>query len=195
MNFLGHLFFSNDDPALMHANLYGDFVKGRDLSHFPKLIQNGIELHREIDHFIDNHPSVRTMMHELYASLPKVSAVAIDLFYDHVLAIEWTNYRADTLEEFSNNFYQCDPTTLYSFSEQYLYMFMRMKNSDWLSNYKSLQGLEYACKGVSQRINFPNQLKYGRIVYEQNESRIKESFHEFMSDAVPHFKTFHKRKL
>jgi acyl carrier protein phosphodiesterase len=58
MNFLGHLFFSNNELQLMHANLYGDFVKGKDLSQFDSTIQTGIRLHRKIDSYIDHHPDV-----------------------------------------------------------------------------------------------------------------------------------------
>ena len=39
MNFLGHLYFSHDDLALMQANLFGDFVKGKDLSRYSLKIQ------------------------------------------------------------------------------------------------------------------------------------------------------------
>ena len=49
MNFLGHLYFSYDNHALMIANIFGDFVRGKDLSDYPEIIQKGITLHREID--------------------------------------------------------------------------------------------------------------------------------------------------
>lgn len=178
----------------MYANLYGDFVKGRNLSNYPKIIQDGIELHREIDHYIDHHPAVRDLMHQLYSSLPKVASIAVDLFFDHILANEWSDYREDSLESFNQNFYKFDPNTIYTFSDEFLYMIMRMRNSDWLSGYKSLKGLEYACKGVSQRINFPNHLKYGSVVFVENEQIIKDAFHLFMKDAIPHFKSFHEDK-
>jgi len=69
----------------MNANLYGDFVKGRDYSKYPLIIQGGITLHREIDDFIDHHPLVLELLHELYAPLPKVAGIAIDLYFDHLL--------------------------------------------------------------------------------------------------------------
>ena len=66
MNYLGHLYFSKNDFELMYYNLFGDFVKGSDLSRFPIKIQEGIRLHREIDHYIDHHPYVRKLLHKLY---------------------------------------------------------------------------------------------------------------------------------
>lgn len=39
----------------MIANLFGDFVKGKDYSYLPKIVQEGVFLHREIDDFIDQN--------------------------------------------------------------------------------------------------------------------------------------------
>ncbi len=85
MNFLGHLYFSDNKQELMLNNLFGDFVKGKDISRYPIEIQQGITLHRKIDNFIDRHPLVLELSHKLFADLPKVSAIAIDLFFDHLL--------------------------------------------------------------------------------------------------------------
>ena len=84
MNFLGHLYFSNNDLELMYANLFGDFVKGKAMYNFPEKIQSGIQLHRSIDSYIDRHEDVRKLLKTLYPELPKVSNVAIDLFFDHL---------------------------------------------------------------------------------------------------------------
>ena len=51
MNYLGHLYLSGDQKDLMLANLFGDFVKGRDYSYLPQIVQTGVTLHREIDNF------------------------------------------------------------------------------------------------------------------------------------------------
>ena len=66
MNYLGHLYFSDNDHTLMLANLFGDFVKGKDLSAFQPEIQNGITLHRSIDNYIDSHPEVLRLLKILY---------------------------------------------------------------------------------------------------------------------------------
>jgi acyl carrier protein phosphodiesterase len=77
MNFLGHLYFSNNNLELMYANLFGDHVKGSDYSHFPEIVQTGISLHRSIDNYIDHHPKVVELMHKLYPELPKVTVIAM----------------------------------------------------------------------------------------------------------------------
>jgi len=54
----------------MRTNLFGDFVKGSHFKAFPEIIKEGIQLHRKIDDFIDNHPLVLELLHVLYPQLP-----------------------------------------------------------------------------------------------------------------------------
>jgi acyl carrier protein phosphodiesterase len=50
MNFLAHIYLSNNDPKIMVGNFIGDFVKGRNFSdRFEPQIARGIALHRLID--------------------------------------------------------------------------------------------------------------------------------------------------
>jgi acyl carrier protein phosphodiesterase len=109
MNFLGHLFFSDNNLELMYANLFGDFVKGKDLSAFSPVVQSGIVLHRSIDFYIDQHPEVRKLMHILYPVLPKVTGIAIDLYFDHCLAKNWKSYHAKSYKDFLDEFYAYQP--------------------------------------------------------------------------------------
>ena len=93
MKYLGQLFFSGDDKDLMICNLYGDHVKGKKYSSYPSKIIEGILLHREIDHYIDNHPEVLALKKLLYSDLHKVSSIAVDLYFDHLLAKNWKKYQ------------------------------------------------------------------------------------------------------
>ena len=106
MNFLGHLYFSGTDKELMLANLFGDFVRGSKHGHFPEVIQKGIKLHRSIDFYIDNHPLVKELKYDLMSELPKVGPVAVDLFFDHLLARNWTDFHQTAYTSFLSDFYQ-----------------------------------------------------------------------------------------
>ena len=109
MNLLGHLYFSDNKQELMYANLFGDFVKGKNLSAFSTVVQSGIVLHRSIDSYIDQHTEVRKLMHILYPILPKVTGIAIDLYFDHCLAKNWKTYHNIPYEEFLEEFYAYQP--------------------------------------------------------------------------------------
>ena len=106
MNYLGHLYFSDNHHPLMLANLFGDFVKGKDYSYLPDIVQKGVYLHREIDDFVDHHPLVTTTRIKLYKELPKVAGIAMDLYFDHLLAKNWDLYHKKPLDQFVNDFFE-----------------------------------------------------------------------------------------
>lgn len=187
MNFLGHLYFSNNDFSIMQPNLFGDFVKGKDLSMYPKKIQEGIYLHRKIDNYIDHHPAVLELIHELYAPLPKIAGIAVDLFFDHLLAKKWEEFHLMKLQDFIQQFYRSiDPSTVY-YTEHFQLVLRKMKEKNWLYNYQFIEGLHKACNGVSGRISFPNKLCDAALVYQENEKRIEESFYVYMDNALNYF--------
>ena len=189
MNFLGHLFFSNNDIELMYANMYGDFVKGSHLEKLPEIVQRGSYLHRKIDFYIDNHPKVLELKHLLHEELPKVAGIAIDLYFDHLLAKNWDQFHPMPLREFINSFHSYPyDKTLYP-NPNFHFVLKLMKKDDWLYNYQFPSGLEFACKGLSNRISFSNQLWNAPEVFHTYQAEIEEAFAIFMNDALLHFES------
>jgi acyl carrier protein phosphodiesterase len=187
MNYLGHLFFSNNDSELMLSNLFGDFVKGKDLSQFRPKTQEGITLHRAIDNYIDTHPSVVELLHVLYPKLPKVSGIAVDLFFDHLLAKNWEKFHPEKLNTFLTSFYSNLNTENEEFTAEFKHMIHHLVKVNWISYYPQLNGLEKALNGVSSRISFTNELKNGLPVFLENQSLIESTFEIYMKDAIVHF--------
>jgi acyl carrier protein phosphodiesterase len=187
MNFLGHLYFSNNDIELMQANLFGDFVKGKDYTHLPLKIQEGVTLHRKIDNYIDNHPAVLDLIRLLYEPMPKVAGIAVDLFFDHLLAKNWNQFHHQEIDEFIYQFYNSINTSTLHYSEHFQFMLVKMQEDNWLLSYKNLNGLNLSCQGVSSRISFENNLKNGVQVFQKYELEIEKSFFEYMNDAILFF--------
>ena len=188
MNYLGHLYFSNNNPELMVANLFGDYVKGPNLERFPDLVQHGIRLHRKIDNFIDTHPDVLALKRNLYEELPKVSGIAVDLFFDHLLARNWSNYHKTPYTEFLEQFYRHQIILTEVYSDEFLEFIQAMRTHNWLSHYPSSYGLMKSCEGVSRKLSFPNLLNTGALVFENHEIEITHCFEKYMSDACIFFK-------
>jgi acyl carrier protein phosphodiesterase len=188
MNYLGHIFFSNDNHELMYANLYGDFVKGSRFSHYNEVIQNGILLHRQIDFYLDQHLAVKQLLHTLYGDLPKVAGIAVDLYFDHLLAKNWTAYHTQPSEEFLQLFYEYEPSCWNEYSDSFKQFSAAMRKYKWLNHYSEFEGLTKMCRGVSQQLSFVNKLTDAAAVFLIHETAITSCFQEFMSDAIAHFK-------
>lgn len=183
MNFLGHLYFSNNDLTIMNANLFGDFVKGSDLSKFPEIVKQGIILHRKIDDFIDNHSAVIDLRHKINPELPKVSSIAIDLFFDYFLAKKWDNFHEVSLSNFILEFSNFEDHNDSFYSKEFKFVRSKMIQQNWLLNYRKLAGLDFACRGLSRRISFENHLKFGVNVLLNNYEEVENAFEIFMHDA------------
>lgn len=167
----------------MYANLFGDFVKGPDLQAYRPEIQAGIRLHRQIDHYIDHHPEVQALMHDLHAELPRISGIAVDLYFDHLLARQWADYHAEDFERFVSRFFT-HPVQRSDYPKPEFWMVLdKMREGDWIGNYRYHHGLEFACRGLSRRISFPNALYTAPEVFLAHEERITRCFHTFMDDA------------
>lgn len=190
MNFLGHLYFSNNDHELMYANLLGDFIKGSHFEKYPKKIQDGIILHREIDHYIDHHPAVVDLLHKLYDHLPRIAGIAVDLYFDHLLALNWKQYHSTELRKFVNEFYDYDYKRDQIQFSQFWFVIDKIKEGDWLYNYQFEEGLNFACSGLSKRISFENNLHTAPQVFQSLKKEIVFTFEAFMSDAQIHFQEF-----
>lgn len=192
MNFLGHLYFSNNDPQLMYSNLLGDYIKGKDYSNLPQHLQDGVKLHRTIDNFIDTHPVVKELLHELYEPLPKISGIAVDLFFDHLLARNWDSFHNVNLKDFVQNFYAVEIVDSEYYPAEFKFMISKMKEFDWLYEYRNHSGLVYACSGLSKRISFENRLAFAPDVFLEKEKSIELAFNNFMADAIPYFENYFK---
>lgn len=193
MNYLGHLFFSNNDIELMYANIYGDFIKGSNLNHHPEIIRKGVKLHRQIDFYIDNHPEVLELKKILTAKLPKIYGIAIDLYFDHLLAVNWNDYRSESLETFTNQFYNFEFNSENFSNPNFQFLIQKIKADNWLYHYQYPHGLEFACKGLSKRISFKNDLWKAPEIFSAFHQEITGTFNNFMSDAIPHFQEYHQQ--
>lgn len=194
MNYLGHLYFSNNDQELMLHNLYGDFVKGKDLSTYSEAAQKGVKLHRTIDNFIDTNPTIVELGHILQADLPKVYPIAIDLFFDHYLAKNWQHFHTQTLTDFLTNFYASINLESKDYKADFILFTQSLKQHNWISYYPGLFGLYKSCNGLSRRLSFPNELKNVWKIYLKHESLIETYFEKFSEEAKAFFEEYHLRE-
>jgi hypothetical protein len=84
MNFLGHLYFSQDHQELMHANLFGDFVKGKHFDHL--LARNWDEFHQvKLTDYLADFYATKPLNWEEYPE-------NFQLFIGKLKAHQWMNH-------------------------------------------------------------------------------------------------------
>ena len=158
MNFLAHIYLSGDDKEIMIGNFIADFVKGKKKDNYPDRIRKGIELHRMIDDFTDHHPITSRSKDRLRVKYGKYSGVIVDLYYDHFLAANFSEYHSMALLEFSQKTYGIlnEYSDILPEGVHYFLPFMIERN--WLLNYATIDGIGRALSGLSIRVSFENKM-------------------------------------
>lgn len=171
----------------MYANLFGDFVKGPNLNAYNPIVKEGIQLHRQIDSYIGNHADVKELSKHLSPELPKVAPIAIDIYFDHFLAVNWQQFHTEKLTDFLEVFYNFQINKDDYSNETFDRLIVTMKERRWLSQYTELYSVDKACTFLSNRLSFPNALVNGQSVLENNYKEIERVFFSYMKDAVNYF--------
>lgn len=142
MNFLAHIYLSGTNDAIKIGNFMADSIRGHRYDAYPADIRKGILLHRAIDSFTDAHPVYRQSKHRLHEKYGHYSGVIMDIFYDHFLAKNWSQYSATPLEHYAATFYTLLTDHLDTLTDRVKGMLPYMIGRNWLVSYASLEGLE-----------------------------------------------------
>ncbi len=160
MNFLAHIHLSGENEFIKIGNFMADGVRGKQYENFPPAIQKGILLHRAIDTFTDAHPIFRQSTKRLHSRYHHYAGVIVDMYYDHFLAKNWSNYNSENLELYANTFYQSllDNHTILTTKTQNLLPYMMEYN--WLVSYQSISGLERILSQMDHRTKNQSLMRF-----------------------------------
>ena len=109
-----------------------DAVKGNKYLAFDDEIQKGIMLHRAIDSYTDQHELVKLSKKRLNQRYNHYNGVIIDIFYDHFLAKNWSQYSAIPLPLYASEIYMILEANSQIFPSKVKRMFYFMKLQNWL---------------------------------------------------------------
>jgi len=189
MNFLAHFYLSRMDDSLITGNFLGDFVKGRKYQDYPEAIARGILLHREIDSYTDHHPIHHQSKRRLGDKYGHYSGVAIDMFYDHLLAVNWASYSDMPLSDFSQHVYGVLKAKESLFPETARYVLKYMSQHDWLLHYQEMEGISRSLQGISRRTSFQSNLENAAFDLEARFSKFQQDFSAFFPEIISHTQT------
>lgn len=183
MNYLAHLALAYPSEGLVVGNFIGDHVRNKDLPNFSTSVQRGVEMHRSIDVYTDNHPISKELRALLFEKHRHVGRVLLDVFYDHFLATHFSKFYSFTLETFvsvvqpvlQNNF-----DILPSSAQHYL---KGMTTQDWLMKYETIQGIDFVLNKMSNRTSI-DSIREGSWSLNKHYDVLEQGFLDFYPNLV-----------
>ncbi len=191
MNFLAHIYLSNENEHIKIGNFIADAIKGNRYKHLPEEIQRGIILHREIDSFTDMHETVRKSKRRLHPRYRHYDGVIIDILYDHFLAKNWANYSEIPLEKYTRDFYTILTKNYELLPEKTKHMMPYLIKDNWLYNYGNLNGIERVLQGMNRRTQEKSQMHLAINDLKINYSNFENDFTVFFEELI----TFVHKKI
>ncbi|WP_104736022.1 acyl carrier protein phosphodiesterase [Hanstruepera ponticola] len=184
MNFLAHIYLSGNNESITIGNFIADGIRGKKYKNYPKDLQIGILLHREIDTFTDAHPIVRQSTKRLHKNYSHYSGVIVDILYDHFLAKNWQKYSETPLDIYVEKFYKSLEDNFEILPERTKKMMPFMIADNWLLNYAKIEGIQRVLDGMNRRTQ--NRSKMNKATTELNTyySEFENEFTLFFDELI-----------
>lgn len=184
MNQLAHLLLAWPEPGLMVGGFLGDHVKGRLQGAYPKAIEQGIQLHRNIDAFTDQHEAVKACIKDLPPHLRRYGGILCDVYFDHLLARTWQQWHPETIDLFAHK--ACKALLV---QEQYLGEYlsqrvMSLQSRRILPRYQDAQFTRGVISFLGTRLKRRNPLAESWPALIERDQTLEQHFQTFMPDLI-----------
>ena len=186
MNFLAHIYLSGDNDLMKIGNFMADGIHGKHFDNFHKEIQKGIILHREIDTFTDAHPVFRQSTKRLHANYHHYSGIIVDIFYDHFLAKNWSNYSNEKLIDFTERFYQSLNDNYDSLTPKTQKMIPYLIQQNWLMSYQTIDGIEIVLQKMDNRMKRNSIMRLSVAELRTFYAEFEQEFTTFFKELIVH---------
>lgn len=186
MNFLAHLYLSPEEEEITFGNFIADSVKGKVFDTYSERIQYGILLHREIDRYTDQHEVFKQSKIRLSPKYRMYSGVIVDIFYDHFLAKNWTDYSDKGLKSFVSKTYLMLVNRFRILPPRSKRILPFMIAQNWLVNYSKLDDLRKVFRGMSRRTSNSAGMLHAVDDLEEHYELFENEFKLFFPDIIQH---------
>ena len=152
MNWLAHIFISENPIDYQLGNLLADPLKGKVWKGCSEKFAQGINMHACIDSFTDRHPCVIRSKSRLGAHGYLRGAV-VDIAYDYLLLKNWDRFAKQNSDDFIDDFHAKASIAIDDYPEQASCFVRRLVQHQVLSSYESLSGVKTALQRLDKRLS------------------------------------------
>jgi acyl carrier protein phosphodiesterase len=187
MNYLAHSFLSNHNEGLLIGNFIADHIPGNHFENYPPEIIEGIKMHRRIDAFADSHVKFLESKRFFYKGFEKYSGILIDIYFDHLLAKNFSAYSPVPLNDYCLKVYGVYNKNLHLLPQSSAGFLNYVLHNNVYFSYSTEQGIERVLYHLSHRIKHGILLNESIDIFKENFLHIEENFQFFFQDAMKEF--------
>lgn len=152
MNWLAHIFLSEQNIDFQIGNYLADPLKGKTWEGASVDLINGMFVHKIIDSYTDRHEEFIKSKNRL-GKKGLLKSVVIDLTYDYLLTKNWDRFCHIPIDEFLQIFYKEANQKIISLPTHASTPLKKMIEFDLLNKYQNLQHLQLAFERVDKRLS------------------------------------------
>ena len=178
------MLLSGNDAEIIAGNYVADFISNKEVKDYPKGIQNGIFIHRQIDSYTDAHPLVKQSTARLREHYHKYAPVVIDILYDYVLVQNWDKYAEKDINNFTKNVYQALESSFAWMPEKLVNRTKGMIQSNWLVKYGTEAGINKTFEYLDKRTRFPTNFENAFTIFMEEYDAYEKEFNAFFPDLI-----------
>ena len=180
MNHLAHFFLAERAPEAVAGAFLGDFVKGKiSDGDFPPLIRDEIIVHRRVDAFTDADEVLSDSKKRFVKTRRRFAGIALDVAFDHFLAVNWANYAAENLDDFACFAYRSLEANAHRFPADFQRILTRMIADDFLAAYRDFVRVRFALERLAARVRGGENLLEAFGELAANYDYFQDVFREF----------------
>ncbi len=192
MNWLAHIFVSENSIDYQLGNLLADPLKGKRWEGASPQLEDGFRMHGNIDAFTDSNELVLQSKARL-GRRGYLKGVIIDIAYDYCLINRWDSYSTVPLERFIDTFYHNADVAIADYPPEARAIVRRIIASGVLTSYGSFDGLALALRRVDARLSdrvLARETATGYLpILKKEMTGIDRDFSRFFPQLVEYFKT------
>lgn len=164
----------------------GDWFRGKQHLSLPINIQQGIELHRFIDHYADSHPAMKESYLLLKPELNRYALPVVDVLQDYFLTLHFHQFLANTtVEAFTQNCIQSLKKEAHHlpapFPERISTMFSKV---NWLAKYGTDEGMNRSFYNLAKRARNANNIEQAWSIAQKNLPQLESHFLGFFPEMI-----------
>ena len=195
MNYLAHLLLSGPDPDWQLGGLLGDFVKGPLRGERPRPIEDGMRLHRRIDLLSDRHPAYLAALTRLGPQWRRLGGIALDIWFDHLLAKDWQNWHPQSLESFTQQCWSDFRERQQWIPENAQAFIQRAEHFKLLPGYREVDVIQRTLERVGLRLRRPQPLADMLPLLLADNDALEQDFHRVFTDLSQQAELFRQQSL